>query len=108
MLLSFISEEFDSSVFKEHDRFVSKAKKLSKQGRSSGGIIVLVKKHLTNFVKHVPTDQSNTIVLKLSKDLFGTDVDVMFISTYIPPYDSVFWKQTDGGYGLEVIEECIL
>ena len=105
---TFIDEDFDASVFNEYDCFVSKAKKLSKQGRLSGGIVVLVKKHLSGFISHLVTDQDNVIVLRISKDLFCTDADVMFISTYIQPYDSVFWKHTDGGYGLEVIEECII
>ena len=50
--------------------------------------MLLVKKHLTDFVKPVETDKTNTLVIRISKDLFGTDLDVMFISACIQPYDS--------------------
>ena len=106
---TFISdEEFESPVFKDYKCFVAKAIKLSKTGRLSGGVIVLVKKHLSDFISRIKTDHAQTIVVRISKDLFDTDVDVMFISAYVQPYDSVFWKHTNGGYGLEVIEECIV
>ena len=108
---TFIYDDIDETIFKDHQCFVSKAIEISKYGRLSGGVVVLVKKHLvlSKLVSHVKTDNDhNIVVLKLSKDLVGSKVDVMYISAYIQPYDSVFWKNTIDGYGLEVIEECIV
>ena len=31
----------------------------------------------------------------------------MFISTYLPPYDFSYWKQTPHGYGMEITEKCV-
>ena len=105
---TFVHDDFDATVFRNYDCFVSTAKKISKHGRFSGGIVVLVKKCLSCFVSHVMTENANIIALKLSKELFGSNVDVMFISAYIQPYDSPFWTNAVNGYGLEIIEECIM
>ena len=48
------------------------------------------------------------VVLRMKKALFGTDKDVMFIAAYLPPYDSNYWKVTQHGYGVELIEKCVM
>ena len=51
-------------------------------------------------------DVENTIVLKIDK-LFGSPKD-MYVCSYIPPYDSNYWKNSQYGYGIELLEQCIL
>ena len=74
----------------------------------SGGVIVLVKNTFSSFVKRVEVDVENTVVLRVSKELFGTSKYVIFVSSYIPPHDSTFWKLSQQGYGIELFEKCVL
>ena len=104
---TFVAFDFDSNLFQEFTIFTSKAKKLSLQGRYSGGVIAMVNKKYNNFVHYVPTKVPNVIVLKIDKQLFNSDKDVMWICTYIPPYDSVFWKTCEDGYGIDLLEQCV-
>ena len=53
-------------------------------------------------------DVDNVVVLRMKKFLLGTDKDAMFISAYPPPYDSNYWKATQHGYGVELIEKCVM
>ena len=53
-------------------------------------------------------DVDSVVVLRMKKFLLGTDKDVMFIAAYLPPYDSNYWKVTQHGYGMEVIEKCVM
>ena len=52
-------------------------------------------------------DVDNVVVLRM-KVLLGTDKDVMFIAAYLAPYDSNYWKVTQHGYGMELIEKCVM
>ena len=105
---TFLEKTIESSVFEKYDMFFSKATKLSHRGRHSGGVLVLVKKCLDLFVERIDVDVENTVVMKLSKRLFRSDKDIMFISTYIPPYDSSFWLSATNGYGMELLDKCIM
>lgn len=104
----FSGHAFDSNIFKDFSVFIANAKKLSHHGRLSGGVVVLVKNTFSSFVERVKVDVDNTVVLRISKELFGTHKDVLFLSSYIPPYDSKFWNLSQHGYGIEVIEKCVL
>ena len=105
---TYVASEFESNLFKDFGVFVAKAKKLSYHGRYSGGVIVLVRKDFVPFVERMYLDVDNVVVLRIKKVLLGTDKDVMFISAYLPPYDSSYWKQTPHGYGMEIIEKCVM
>ena len=100
----------NENIFPDHVCFVSPALKLSDSvhGRLSGGVIVCVKKELRNYVEQVPVEYDNTVVLKLSKKLLGTDKDAIFIATYVPPVDSPYYKETDIVSGISVLEDCML
>ena len=65
-------------------------------------------KHLLPFVKHVEVPYENVIVLEVCKTILGSHKNVFLISAYIPPYDSKFWNVTNNGYGLEILEHCIV
>ena len=53
-------------------------------------------------------DVDNVVVLRMKKVLLGTYKDVMFITAYLPQYDSNYRKVTQHGYGVELIEKCVL
>ena len=85
-----------------------KRKKLSYHGRHSGGVKVRVRKDFVPFKERIYFGVDNIVVLRIKKVLLGTDKDVMFISAYLPPYDSSYWKLTPHGYGMEIIEKCVM
>ena len=95
-------------MFKDFGVFVAEAKQLLYHGRHSGGGIVLVRQDFVPFLEHIYLDVDNIVVLRIKKVLLGTDKDMMFISAYPPPYDSSYWKQTPHGYGMEIIEKCVM
>ena len=105
---TFVASEREYSSFTDYDVFMSKSTKLSFQGRESGGVLVFVKKHLSTFVKHIKVRYENMVVLELSRNLLGLEKNVFLIGTYVPPYDSKFWNVTDNGYGLELLEQCLV
>ena len=82
---TFVATEFESDLFSDFLIFTSKALKLSHHGRYSGGVIVLIKKKLSAFIKHIPVNVENTIVIKLDNASLGTEKDIMCICSYIPP-----------------------
>ena len=43
----------------------------------------------------------------MSKDIFGYEKDIMYISTYIPPYGSPFYDQCETNCYILEIEQCI-
>ena len=69
---------------------------------------MLVMKDFVPFVERINLDVDNIVVLRIKRALLGTDKDVMFISAYLPPYDSSYWKLTLHGYGMEIIEQCVM
>ena len=105
---TFIAFDFESNVFSDYMIFTSKAKKLSSHGRYSGGVIAMVNKKYKDLVHHIPSNVNNVIMLQIDKQLFGTDKNVMWVCAYVPPYDSAFWKSCEDGYGIELLEQCIL
>ena len=103
---TYIASDFDSDLFRDFGIFVAKAKKLSSHGRLSGGVLVLLRKQFLPFVKRMHVGVDNVVVLGMKKVLLATDKDVTFIAAYLPPYESYYWKVTQHGYGVELIEKC--
>ena len=58
-------QQYDS--FCDYDIFLSKSTKLSLQDRTSGGVLVFVRKHLSSFIGHIEVLYENVIVLKYVK-----------------------------------------
>ena len=105
---TFVSYDFQSDVFSDFCIFTSYASKLSHHGRYSGGVIVLAKKKYSKYFQRIKTDVPNTVILQISKELTNYDKDVLFVSSYIPPDDSPFWRiDQQHGSGVELLEKCI-
>ena len=60
-------------------------KKLSHQGRFSGGVIALIHKSLASYIKRLDTETDNAIVFRIDKELFGTAKPVVMVFAYLTP-----------------------
>ena len=87
--------------------FSCPAVKLSHQGRSSGGIVVLIRKEYFDFVSRVDVSCDQVLVLKLAKSLFETHCDVFLVACYVPPTDSPFYKDSVHKCQIHEIEQCL-
>ena len=105
---TFIDYEFQSYLFSDFEIFTAKATRSSNVGRQSGGVIVMIRSCLKKYINHVKTVTDNTIVIRIDKRCLKTYRDILFISTYLPPYDSTYWLSAQCGYGIDSLETCIL
>jgi len=87
--------------------YISPARKLSRQGRRSGGVIVLVKKEVQKHVCEITTVLQNAIVLRLSKALFSVEKDIIGVFAYVPPQGSPSYESSLDD-GVNDIEKCLL
>lgn len=87
--------------------FCCPAAKLSHHGRSSGGVVVLVRNEYYDFVSRVDVSCDQVIVLKFDKSLFNTDCDVFFVACYVPPSDSPAYNDSSHKCLIHDIEQCL-
>ena len=85
LVVSFVDSKQQYDSFCDYDVFLSKSTKLSLQSRTSGGVLVFVRKHLSYFIRHIEVPYENVIVLEVCKTLLGLCKNAFIISTYIPP-----------------------
>ena len=97
-----------ATAFTSYTSYTAPARKLSGQGRSSGGVMLLVRNCLASHVKLVDISFDNIIVVELSSVLLGTEKNVFFICAYLPPADSPFYNTSDFDNGVSLLEQCIL
>ena len=84
---------FDFSIkFPDHLALHCPAKKYSKLGRPSGGLVLLIRKTLAPFIEIVETNISHVLAIKIKKSLFNTTKDLLYITIYNHPKESVFYK----------------
>ena len=99
---------FDFSAhFQEICVFHSPAIKLSLRGRRSGGVAVLIRKTFLPYITRIECNCDNTICFKISKDLLGLDKDLLFVSLYVPPYQSPYYKQSDTNCAIHDLENFL-
>ena len=73
------------------------------KARLSNGVALLVRKVLSRFVDQIHTEYDSVIILKLSKELLGTESEVVLLT---PPANSVYYKETEITNGISLIEQC--
>ena len=56
--------------------------------RRSGGIAVLVNKHIARYFEYIDSDGEYVLWFKLSKVLLNTDEDIYIGAVYLPPINS--------------------
>ena len=65
------------------------------------------RKRLNDFVETIDTGVDNVLCLKIKKDLLNTELDVMFITVYIHPANSVYYQGKEYDCTYEPLEEFI-
>ena len=85
-------DKCEYTMFKEYNMYAKGAKKLTKGGRNSGGVIVFVKKSLSLSVKRIEIKYDNIVVLEINKNFVGLEKNLLLICVYIHPYDSKYWN----------------
>ena len=48
------------------------------------------------------------VVFEINKVLFDTKKNVLLVCVYIHPYDSKFWTFSQDGFGIEILEQCLI
>ena len=97
-----------SGSFRNHDVYVSPARKLSQHGRLSGGVICLVDRRFNKYFQRVHGEYDNIVIFRVDRILFGTDKDVLFCNVYIPPVSSPYYKDKDYDNGLDHLQKCLI
>lgn len=88
--------EFESNLdcFGDFIQYFSPAIKLSDNARSSGGVLLMVKRNLKPLVKEADMPRTDNMVwIKLDKSLFQSDRDVLMCAVYVCPYGSAYYRQ---------------
>ena len=67
---TFVNKRFKITALKDFIFFIAPAKKLSRHGRCSGGVVVVVQKCFAHLFRQVTVKFDNFIVLESSKALF--------------------------------------
>lgn len=104
---TFATHDINPTHFPLYNVYNCHGNKLSKQGRRSGGVVVLVRKSLDSYIKRIHVNTENVIVLKIDKNLLKSDKDIMYIAIYIPPYKSKYWNTVLTGKGIDLLEQCL-
>ena len=79
-----------------------------KRGRCSGGVLVLVKNSLRDFVQEIKNDVDNVVSLKFISHLNNAQTQqFILISTYIPPVQSPFYEHLSIKNGIHILEQFI-
>ena len=106
-------ETFLNSPFSPPERwskfcpFSCPAVKLSRHGRSSGGVVVLIRKEFRDFVSRVDVSCDHVVVLKFAKSFFSTDCDVFLVACYVPPVNSPYYNNSLHKCHTHEIEQCL-
>ena len=74
LLVETFSETVPDSMLPSHESFVTPGVKVSDSihGRLSGGVILLFRKELSEYVERINIETDNIIALRLSHRLLGT------------------------------------
>ena len=108
-LETFTNDCFDFSLlFSDFKVLHCPAIKLSKRGRRSGGVAVFVKKNLLPHITQITCKYDNMICIRISKNFVCLDKDILYVSTYIPPYQSPYYQTKDTTCSITAIEEFLI
>ena len=71
-------------------------------------MVLLIRKELGKYTKQVTVEYENIIVIKLSKDLFGTNTPVVLLGVYLPPTSSTYYRETKTHNGIALSDQCVM
>ena len=99
---------FDFGVkLPDHVALHCPAKKYSKLGRPSGGLVLLIRKTLAPFIEIVETNLSHVLAIKIKKSLLNTAKDLLLVTIYNHPKESIFYKNKQYYSTLEETEQFL-
>ena len=105
---TFTLPNFDFNLkFPDHYAIHCPATKYSKLGRPSGGLVLLIRKSLSKYVEILDTQISHVIAIKISKKLFASSKDILLVTMYNHPSESIFYKNKDYYSTLEQVDQYI-
>ena len=109
LLVETFSKTFPSLLFPLHYVFIVPGVKLTDAvtARLSGGVVLLIRKELGKYVEQVTVEYDN-IVIKLSKDFFGTNTPIVLLGVYLPPTSSTYYRETEIHNGIALSEQCVM
>ena len=95
--------------FPDFLQFSSPALKLSHHGRSSGGVLLLVKRVWEKFVS-VPDLSQDMVWLKIDRTVFSCEKHVVLCGAYVCPSDSPYYRQAHVAVTSSIysVEQCLL
>ena len=64
---TFVDGAFEMKLFRNCEPFTAPAKKLSRQGRKSGGVVILLRKCYVQFFKRIDVCLDNFVVLEMAE-----------------------------------------
>ena len=79
-----------NGLFTEHVKFVAPAKRLSRKGSNSGGVLLLIRRTGCKFVKQIQIDSANTIAVRVDKSVSNADKDVLLIANVVPEHGPLY------------------
>ena len=97
-----------NGLFTEHVKFVAPAKRLSRKGSNSGGVLLLIRRTGCKFVKQIQIDSANTIAVRVDKSVFNADKDVFLIASIVVPEHGPLYDSMDLKDGIVILEEKLL
>ena len=77
-------------------------------GRNSGGVLLLIRKSLSNLVKEVNLNFGNTVCVRIDQSVFNSDKDVLLIARYVVPENGPLYDTLELKDGILILEEGIL
>ena len=105
----FPDSTFDlSRLFTDHIKFAVPPKKIFRYRANSGGVLLLIRKSLSTFVKQMKTDCENTVVVRVDKSVFSLDKDVLLIASHVAPENSPLYDTLELKDRIFILEESIL
>ena len=97
------------TTFKSYCGFMAEALNLtSTYGRLSGGVLMLIRDNLKHLFKPITIEVNNCVALKLDKKWLGLNSNIILIGCYLPPQESQFWNNSEHGFGMELLDKCLL
>ena len=110
LLTETFSDRDLSECFPDYIHFICPGVKISNSvhGRVSGGLALMVRKSLSNFVNRITIEYDNMIALRLIGSLFGLENDVILLGAYLPPETSDYYAETEIYNGVSMIEDALL
>jgi hypothetical protein len=107
---TFLEKSKSLDCFPDYLQFISPATKLTQQGRSSGGVVILVKRKMEKYITVMNVNEDNMVWLKLDKRAIHSNKDVILGAVYVCPMESPYYKQNHITVNSSIfsIEQCLL